>query len=97
MRPREPLRDYLSSDETVYDFFDVEVSLGAGHNELGSVVVTELGVLSVAVEEDSCRQPSEPSAAIEQGVIGHIVERRSAEQCSLAEVASRGVGDHNGD
>ncbi len=57
--------------ETVGDVLDLGSSLGDINHELKGVVITKIDRLTVQIEKDCCRQPSQSLVAVDQGVVGH--------------------------
>ncbi len=53
------------------DVLNVKASLGDSQNEMEGVIVSQLEWLSVGIQKDCCRQPSEPLIAVDQCMIRH--------------------------
>jgi hypothetical protein len=53
------------------DVLNVKASLGDSQNEMEGVIVSQLEWLSLGIQKDCCRQPSEPLIAVDQCMIRH--------------------------
>ncbi len=76
------LRRCSARAEVGGDVLYVKASLGDSQNEMESVIVCQLDWLSVGIEKDCGRQPSEPLIAVDQCMIRHYrMEKGSRFEC----------------